>query len=151
MVAILVLFPVVAALIAFLLKANALRRGLLVGAASLHLALVLSSWVWGAEPALGGWLELDASGRLFLTITSTLFLAASVQAVSYLQAEAHEHGPESTSTGFAFTKVPEAVFTGCMLLFISTMTFVTVCQHFGLMWVAVEATTLTSAPLWHSR
>ena len=42
---------------------------------------------------------------------------------------------------------PEATFTGCCLLFLAAMTLVIVSQHWGLMWVAVEATTLASAPL----
>src|SRR5262249_5548293 len=42
---------------------------------------------------------------------------------------------------------PEAVFTGCLLLFLATMSFVTVSHHLGLLWVAIEATTLASAPL----
>ena len=49
--------------------------------------------------------------------------------------------------GCSFDNAPEAVFTGCLLLFLATMTLVTVSQHFGLLWVAVEATTLASAPL----
>ena len=42
---------------------------------------------------------------------------------------------------------PEAVFAGCLLLFLATMTLVAVSRHLGLMWVGVEATTLASAPL----
>ena len=42
---------------------------------------------------------------------------------------------------------PEAVFAGCLLLFLATMTLVSVSRHLGLMWVGVEATTLASAPL----
>ena len=39
------------------------------------------------------------------------------------------------------------MFTGCLLLFLASMTLVTVSQHFGLLWVGIEATTLASAPL----
>ena len=39
---------------------------------------------------------------------------------------------------------PEATFTACLLLFLATMTLVSVSCHLGLMWVAVEATTLAS-------
>ena len=46
-----------------------------------------------------------------------------------------------------FSNEPEAVFTGCMLMFLASMTLVTLSQHFGWMWVGVEATTLASAPL----
>jgi hydrogenase-4 component F len=41
----------------------------------------------------------------------------------------------------------EKVFTGTLLFFLAAMTLVAVSQHFGLLWVAVEATTLASAPL----
>jgi hydrogenase-4 component F len=46
-----------------------------------------------------------------------------------------------------FSNEPEAIFTSCLLLFLASMTLVTVSQHFGLLWVGVEATTLASAPL----
>jgi hypothetical protein len=46
-----------------------------------------------------------------------------------------------------FGNSPEARFTGCLLLFLAAMTLVTVSQHVGILWVAVEATTLASAPL----
>src|SRR5207248_2008976 len=49
--------------------------------------------------------------------------------------------------GFLFDNAPEATFTACLLLFLAAMTLVTVSQGFGLLWVAVEATTLASAPL----
>ena len=51
--------------------------------------------------------------------------------------------------GFLFDNTPEAVFTACLLGFLSAMTLVTASQHFGLLWVAIEATTLASAPLIH--
>jgi hydrogenase-4 component F len=41
----------------------------------------------------------------------------------------------------------EPRFIGCMLLFLSTMTMVTLSDHIMVMWIAIEATTLASAPL----
>jgi hydrogenase-4 component F len=41
----------------------------------------------------------------------------------------------------------ENIFTGSMLLFLSTMTMVTLSDHIMVMWIAIEATTLASAPL----
>jgi hydrogenase-4 component F len=92
------------------------------------------------------WLDLDAAGLLFLSITSVLFLAAAVYAVGYLRTEAGREMADEEE-GFLFTNAPEAVFTGCLLLFLAAMTLVTVSQHFGLLWIAIEATTLASAPL----
>jgi len=45
-----------------------------------------------------------------------------------------------------FVNFPEAVFAGCLLLFLATMTLVAVSRHLGLMWVGVEATTLAKSP-----
>jgi hydrogenase-4 component F len=81
-----------------------------------------------------------------LAIRSVLFLAASVYAVGYLARERREDHRDFEE-GLLFSNAPEAVFTGCLLMFLSTMTLVTNSRHFGLLWVAIEATTLASAPL----
>ncbi|HUI28113.1 MAG TPA: proton-conducting transporter membrane subunit, partial [Candidatus Kryptonia bacterium] len=46
-----------------------------------------------------------------------------------------------------FANAPEATFTTCLLLFLAAMTLVTVSHRFGLLWLAIEMTTLASAPL----
>jgi hydrogenase-4 component F len=92
------------------------------------------------------YVALDATGLLFLSITSALFLAASIYAVGYLRSEAG-HQTTDADEGFLFENAPEAVFTGCLLLFLAAMTLVTLSQHFGVLWIAIEATTLASAPL----
>ena len=48
---------------------------------------------------------------------------------------------------FAFSNAPEQIFMGSLLFFLGTMTLVTLSRNMGLLWVAVEATTLSSAPL----
>ena len=95
---------------------------------------------------MGGWLALDAAGLLFLSITSGLFLMVSWYVVGYLGQEANRRATDPEE-GFLFDNAPEAVFIGCLLLFLAAMTLVTVSQHFGLLWVGIEATTLASAPL----
>jgi hydrogenase-4 component F len=94
---------------------------------------------------LGGWLALDAAGLLFLSITSGLFLMVSF--MSWAISARRQTGTTDPEEGFLFDNAPEAVFIGCLLLFLAAMTLVTVSQHFGLLWVAIEATTLASAPL----
>jgi hydrogenase-4 component F len=81
-----------------------------------------------------------------LSITSALFLAVAPYAAGYLGREATGRRRDFEE-GILFANAPEAVFTGCLLFFLATMTLVAVSQHFGLLWVAVEATTLASAPL----
>lgn len=142
----LVLIPVVAGLAAFAIRQASLRRGLLVLTAFAHAILTASAWAHPPAPCLGGWLMVDTPGLLFLSLTSALFLAASVYAVGYLRGQA-QHAHTDFEEGFMFTNAPEAIFIGCLQLFLAAMTLVTVSQHFGLLWIAVEATTLASAPL----
>ena len=138
--------PAVAGLLAFAIRSNVVLRILLVATAIVHAGLTLASWLYPGAPAFGGWLHLDELGRLFLSVTSALFLAASIYAVGYLRREAPGRQMD-VEEGFLFMNAPEATFVGCLLLFLSTMTLVSASQHFGLLWIAVEATTLASAPL----
>jgi hydrogenase-4 component F len=145
----LVALPALAALAAFLIRSHTVRRILLVTIAVLHAAMVSLLWMDPARfPPVGGWIAADALGRLFLAIASLLFLAVSVSAVGFLRRESGTTSAD-TEEGFLFSNAPEAVFTACLLGFLSTMTLVTVSQHFGLLWVSIEATTLVSAPLIH--
>jgi len=146
MIAALLLLPVLAAVITFLLRPDAPRRVLLVATAFGHTAITAGTWVVQPASVLGGWLQLDGLGRLFLSITSALFLAAAVYSAGYLQRE-RRGAREDFEEGLLFANAPEPTFTSCLLLFLAAMTLVTVSHRFGLLWVAVEATTLASAPL----
>ena len=146
MITLLLLIPAVAGMAAFFIESDRIRRILLLSAASAHTALSLTAWIVVPAPALGGWLAEDALGKVIETLTSVLFLAASFYAVGYLREERGQ--PHSDfEEGFLFSNAREASFTGCLLLFLGAMTLVTVSQQLALLWVAVEATTLASAPL----
>ena len=138
--------PTVAGCLAFALRSDPLRRGLLLTTALFHSSCVLATWVALPAPLWSGWLLLDAIGQVFLSITSLLFLTVAVYGVSYLERERRTAHMDFTE-GVAFADAPEARFTGCLLLFLAAMTLVTLSQHFGLLWVAIEGTTLASAPL----
>jgi hydrogenase-4 component F len=100
----------------------------------------------GGGQGPGNWLRLDALGLVFLSISSGLFLASAFYAVGYLRREGA--GPRRDfEEGRLFADAPERVFTGCLLFFLAAMSLVTVSHHLGLLWVAIEATTLASAPL----
>ena len=146
MLSALVLVPALGGLLCFVLRPSAWRRALLVGVAAAHAALTVLTWIRPAGPGWGGVLRLDALGQLFLGLTSGLFLVAAVYAVGYLRRES-PGAREDFVEGFRFTNAPEAVFVGCLLFFLSTMTLVIVSDNLGLLWVAIEATTLASAPL----
>ncbi len=138
--------PTGSGVIAYFMRRDPARRLLMVLAAVLHALLVVVTWMSPPSPLLGGWLRLDQLGQLVLSVTSTLFLAAALYAVGYLRGESRgaRHDFEE---GLLFTNAPEATFTACLLLFLAAMTLATISQRFGLLWVAIEATTLTSAPL----
>lgn len=142
----LILLPAGAGAAAFCIQLDALRRALLIGTAAVHTALVVAVWQVRPGPVFGGWLAIDAQGLIFLTITSALFLAAAAYGLQALSREPRGSRPDFEED-VLIANAPEATFTGCLLFFLATMTLVTLSQHFGLLWVAIEASTLVSAPL----
>ncbi|MDP2847561.1 MAG: proton-conducting transporter membrane subunit [Humidesulfovibrio sp.] len=141
-----ILVPALAGAAAFMLREHRARRALLVGAAVAHLLLTLAAFAAPARPMFDGALLLDEPGRLFLLITSVLFLAAAFYSAGYLEREMRGSRPDMIE-GRLFSNSPEARFTGCLLLFLAAMSFVCMARNLGLLWVGVEATTLASAPL----
>ncbi|MBR3880272.1 MAG: NADH dehydrogenase FAD-containing subunit, partial [Mailhella sp.] len=102
----------------------------------------------GARPvALGGILQPDALGVVFLMLASILFLAASFYSVGYLREEDKKHVKRDIQKGQLFTNAPEARFLACLCFFVAAMTLVTTTPNFGALWVGIELTTLASAPL----
>jgi hydrogenase-4 component F len=132
---VLILIPALAAALAYLLPAFG-RRVLLVGAAVLHLGLVLLLWVAPGDQALGGWLAEDALGRVILTLVSVLFVAVAHYAVGYLREDDARAG---------------RAFASCMLGFLAAATVVALSHHFALLWIGMETTTLAVAPLIYHR
>jgi hydrogenase-4 component F len=143
----LVLVPLAAGIVSLMIRPDYLRRIVLLSAAAIHVLLAITAN--GAPPVLGGWLAMDALGRLFLCIVSILFLVASVYGVGYLAREkgAEGRGHVDFESGVLLHNSPESLLTGCLLFFLSAMTLVCVSNHLGLLWVAIEATTLASAPM----
>jgi hydrogenase-4 component F len=149
MILLLILLPACAGAGAFFLRRHGARRILLVAAAAANAGLVCWLWIDPRRfPPAGSWLAVDGLGMLFLGITAMLFLAISVSAVGFLRRESGATRADSEE-GFLFDNGPEALFTACLLGFLAAMNLVTASQHFGLLWVAIEATTLVSAPLIH--
>lgn len=128
----LITIPLLGAGMAFALKDNEKRPWILVPVAVFHTITV--SWIWlsGSFPTLGRWLLIDAMGKIVLGLVSVLFLGASLYAVGYLKQRLERNNRN---------------FVASLLFFLSAVTVVTLSHHFGLLWVALEATTLASAPL----
>lgn len=141
----LIALPFLAALISWFISSNTIRRVLLVAVPLIELGLVISTWFVQPEP-IGELLFLDVMGKLVLTVTCILFCAATIYGIAYLHNE-DDGTRRDLVHGLVFVNAPEATFTGCLFLFLSAAALVAVTQHFGLLWVGIETTTLVSAPL----
>jgi len=134
-IALLLAIPAAGALAAWLSRNVRVQLAVLLGAAVAHAAIVGSLWVDLPQPAPGALLGLDALGLLVLTLASTLFLASALYSIPYLTEGTHDEpsGPLR--------------YAPILLAFLGAMSLVTVSRHLALLWAAVEATTLASAPL----
>jgi len=131
MVELIFLIPFVTGILAFFLP-KAVGRWSLIGTGAIHLVLSLILWDTRPKAVFDQYFAVTPEGLLSLLVISLLFFLISIYTVSYLkESEIHT----------------ENVFTGFMLLFLSTMTMVTVSDHIMVLWIAIEATTLASAPL----
>lgn len=147
--------PLVAGLALLVIPHATLRRGLLVATALTHLALSIGVFwqVRANRPVhsmalLRDIIEPDALGTLFLLLASILFVAAAIYAVGYLRNEDKGHAlRKDFQDGSAYTNAPEQRFTACLCFFLAAMTLVTTSSHMGVLWVGIEMTTLSSAPL----
>lgn len=146
MILAMVLVPAAAGITVFFTKRPFVSRTVLVAAAAFHLALVAANFLSLPPPSLNAWLSLDSLGLIFLGITSVLFFLASIYRISINVQNVAKESRDFVD-GFLFRSAPEATFCGSMLLFLSSMTLVCVSNQFGILWVAIEATTLASAPL----
>lgn len=146
MILALILIPAVAGLGVFFTKRPFWSRTVLVSSAAIHASIVAIAWTRQAEPYFGGWIKLDSIGLVFLSITSLLFFLATLYRISFAPQKVQKESRDFID-GFVFQSAPEAMFCGYMLLFLSAMTLVCSANQFGVLWIAVEATTLASAPL----
>lgn len=117
-------------------KRSLRRRILFLGAFS-HLIGTALFYLPGVRRDFNAFLSIDSLGLLFLSLTSVLFFFVSIYSFGYFFKE-HRSGPEQ---GVRHLYAP------CMLFFLSSMTLATLTSHLGLLWVAIEATTLATAPL----
>ncbi len=127
-----IFWPLLMAALAFAVPCNRRRPWLLPLTAAGHLGMTVLTL---ARPGLAhstSWLTLDQPARLILLLVSVLFFCCSFYAVGYLA-----HRQERSNR----------VFCACLAAFLGVMSLVAWSQHLGLMWVAIEATTLVTAPL----
>ncbi len=128
----LIFFPLLMAVIAAIVPSDRVRPWLLPFTAAGHLIMTICVLVKPELAFTAKWLVLDALGKIILLVVSTLFLFCSIYAVSYLNYRKERKN---------------CLFCVCLITFLGAMSLVTWAQHLGLMWVAIEATTLVTAPL----
>jgi hydrogenase-4 component F len=128
----LVLVPLILAALAFFTPAPRLRPWLVPAGGLAHAILTTVAVLEPQRSAFNGWLVLDPLGRLVLAFVSLLYLLCSLYAPAYLALR-----PTRSNRAFC----------AALLVFLAMMTLNILAHHLGLMWVAIEATTLSSAPL----
>jgi hydrogenase-4 component F len=128
----LILAPLALAAVALALPSGRRRPLVLLVGATVHAAGVAS--LLASPPPLvpGAWLGVDAVAKIMLLTATILFLAAAVYAQGYLAIR-----PDRDNR----------VFVGGLLGLLAAMTTVALSRHLGLTWVAMEASTLATAPL----
>lgn len=146
MLLLLIVLPLGAALTAWFIGNDGMRRALLLLVAACELLLTINCWISPPADIGGELLSLDAMGLLVLTLTVILFFASSVYAISYFRDERLGERRDHIQ-GLSFFNAPESTFTSCMLIFLGSAVLVASTKHFGLLWVGIETTTLASAPL----
>ncbi|MDR3630869.1 MAG: proton-conducting transporter membrane subunit [Desulfocapsaceae bacterium] len=125
------ILPIIGGLLALFVPV-VMARGLLILAALFHLSLTVLGWMGKLAPVYVNYFRVTPEGMLVLMVTSFIFVFISIYAVSY----AYETNLQN-----------ERIFVSCMLLFLGTMSMVALSDHPIMLWIAVEATTLVSAPL----
>ena len=128
----LVILPLVGGVIAWLVPDSRLRPWLLPVFGMLHACITLDIILVPPPATLSGWIRLDPLGSLALIAISPLFLACSFYAVGYL-AYRQERSNRTLCMG--------------LLVCLSAMSLTSVSHHLGLLWLALETTTLVMAPL----
>ncbi|MBR7103798.1 MAG: hypothetical protein IKC65_02545 [Lentisphaeria bacterium] len=138
----LIFLPAVFAALIALSRKPVVIKILLAVAALLHLAGVIMLFNRLQEDAaalLPGWLEADFPGMIVVCIASALFCAVAIYTLFWL--------PASRKFEIQYPTMSSHALCSVMCLFLSTMSLTAFAANFGLLWVAVEATTLASAPL----
>ncbi len=132
MALLLIVLPILAALGAFVTPSAAIRARLLPIIGLAHLAtLLLTLPAWSHLPG-DTWLGLDQLGGWVLLVISVLFNICALYAPSYLVLR-----PERD----------HRLFVSCYLAFLGLASFLAQARHPGMVWVAMESMTLTTAPL----
>ena len=127
----LILLPLLTGLAVFVLPVR-MGRVVLAATGLLHLQLTLLGWLRPAQIGLPAFFAPTPTGMLVLLVTSFIFVFIAAYGIFYMREQEMQSEP---------------VYLGCMLLFLGTMSMAALADHPIVLWIAIEATTLASAPL----
>lgn len=130
----LALIPILAAAGSLLVRDARLRARILPTVATIHLALLITCLALHDAPDADAWFALDHLGGWFLLVISLLFNVCAWYAPAYLATRPEQHGNHR-------------ILVVCLCAFLGLASFVTQAQHPAVVWVMMEACTMTSAPL----
>jgi hydrogenase-4 component F len=132
MITLLIIIPLLGSVVSWLMPDNQQRPLILPLVGALHIVITFALLAATPPAALSGWILLDPLGKLVLLGVSILFFFCAIYSVGYL-AYRQERSNRTLCMGVS--------------LCLAAMSLVTVSQHLGLLWIAIETTTLTMAPL----
>mgnify|MGYP001766164177 CR=1 FL=1 len=131
-IAMLLLFPLLAAVPLFTLRSRRAERSVLLIHALLTAGAVIYWWLTGTEDLIG-YFRADRANLLFLALIAGVYCAVVPASYRYLERE-------------KVSELWHRIYVVSMLLFVFSMTGAILSTNLGLFWVFIEATTLASAP-----
>ena len=138
MIGLVLLLPIALGLLSAMAKNKVVNRLALIGTAGMYVIVAAARWMnieWHWQPAwLSVYFQFDAIGLYFFSVMTIVYSCVAAYSIFYFK----EH---------ALSVNQEAVYTIEVLFFIAAMSGVILSTHLALLWVFVEATTLTSALL----
>lgn len=132
MLAALIILPLLGAVVTWLIPSDRLRPIALSVFAFGHLGITLRLLVVTPPSSAGGWFNLDALGKIVLLSTSVLFFFCAIYSIGYL--------------AYRLERSNRVLCIG-LLICLSAASMVTITHHLGLLWVALETTTISMTPL----
>lgn len=130
----LIIVPFIAAGVALLWRNGATRPWILPAAGIVHSLLVFSLVAVTPKTGPMAWINFDALARAVLPAISVLFLVCSFYGVAYLRLRVER---------------PNRIFVAVLATLLGLMSLALQAQHLALLWIAIEAATLSTVPLLH--
>ena len=138
MISIVLILPVLLGIISLLAVNKIVNRISLLGSAAIYIIVSVLQWQGFVWRILPDWLivyfNFDPIGLYFFFVMTLVFAGSAAYSIFYFK----EHN---------LTAKQESVYVAEVLFFVVAMTGVILATHLALLWVFIEATTLTSALL----